>query len=277
VLKFDTPIETYKVKHKDVDVKRDDLLNGTLDLPPWAKLEGIRRLLASDYFTKDKPIVHLTVRGSYTGWALAYWGKELGYDIKIAYPKTKAYSQEMLKKIELYDGDLIPLRHNMVAILSSQTKNMARENDWQMNPDAFNHPVYINYWKERSKEFFSRNEYNTLVIQGGSGITSVGLIKGFLGVDYIAGAMFEPDFEGKKIVIVATSSVKTIEKALISNLGSVPSCLKIYKSEFDFYDEMDHFTTPFPCNKLWDKKAWEWITKNPYKLKGKTLFWNLGA
>lgn len=277
MLNFDTPVETYSVGKKKVDVKRDDLHNGTMDLPPWAKLEGIRRLLLSDYFTKDKPIVHLTVRGSYTGWALSYFGKQYGYNIKIAYPNTKAYSQDMLEKIEKYGGELIPLRHNMVAILSSQTKKLAKENDWQMSPDAFNHPVYINYWTERSKEFFNQNEYDTLVIQGGSGITSVGIIKGFLDIEYIAGQMFEPDFGKKKIIIVATSSVKTIENALVSNIGCVPSCMKIYKSEYDFYDEMDHFTTPFPCNNLWDKKAWEWITQNTGKIRGKTLFWNLGA
>lgn len=277
MLNFNTPLETYTVAHKNIDVKRDDLLNGDLDLPPWAKLEGVRRLLESDFFKKDKPIVHLTVRGSYTGWVLSYWGKQMGYDIKIAYPNTKNYGQVMLDKITQYGGELIPLKHNMVAVLSAQTKKMASENDWQMSPDAFNHPIYIDYWTQRSTEFFKENEYDTLVVQGGSGVTSVGLIKGFLGVDYISGSLFESDYGKKKIVLVATSSVKTVTNALISNLGAVPSCLKIYKSEYDFYDEMEHLTTPFPCNPYWDKKAWGWIQDNLDKMKGRTLFWNLGA
>jgi hypothetical protein len=45
---FDTPLEEHLCGEKKVYVKRDDLLNGNLDLPPWAKLEGIRRVLESD-------------------------------------------------------------------------------------------------------------------------------------------------------------------------------------------------------------------------------------
>lgn len=277
MLNFNTPLETYDVGGVSVDVKRDDLLNGDLDLPPWAKLEGVRRLLASDYFSKDCPLLHLTIRGSYTGWALSYWGKELGFNIKIAYPDTKAFSRVMLDKITQYGGELIPLRHNMVAVLSAQAKNMAARNGWQMSPDAFNHPAYIGYWTERSSDFFSHHSYDTIVIEGGSGVTSVGIIKGFLGVGYLGGIMFEPDYRGKKVIIVATSSVKTIENTISSELGCVPSCVEIYKSEFDFYDEMSHITAPFPCNNLWDKKAWEWVVRNPVRLTGKTLFWNLGA
>ena len=95
-LNYNTPLEIHKLKGHDVWVKRDDLHNGDLDLPPWAKIDGVRQLLLSGYFDKDKPIVHLTVRGSYTGWALAYFGKEYGHDIKIAYGDSKNYSEKIL-------------------------------------------------------------------------------------------------------------------------------------------------------------------------------------
>ena len=49
----------------------------------------------------------------------------------------------------------------------------------------------------------------------------------------------------------------------------------IHSVPFDFYDEMEDFDTPFPCNKYWDKKGW-WFTENT-KLPGKSLFWNLGG
>ena len=68
---FDTPLEKHRCGEQDVWVKRDDLLNGDLDLPPWAKMEGIKRILESDYLDKSKPILHLSVRVSYSGWALA--------------------------------------------------------------------------------------------------------------------------------------------------------------------------------------------------------------
>ena len=94
---FDTPLEEHLFGEKQFYVKRDDLLNGDLDLPPWAKMEGIKQVLLSDgYFTdaenkkgswsipkltKDRPIIHLSISVSYSGWALAYIGRELGFDI----------------------------------------------------------------------------------------------------------------------------------------------------------------------------------------------------
>ena len=67
-LNHNTPLEKYKLKGIDVWVKRDDLHNGDLDLPPWAKIEGVKRLMEN--VDKNKPLVHLTVRGSYTGCLL---------------------------------------------------------------------------------------------------------------------------------------------------------------------------------------------------------------
>ena len=71
-----TPIEIYKLKGKDVHVKRDDLVGNGTTLPRWAKIEGIRRILESDDIDKDKPLVHLSVYGSWTGWTLSELCKE---------------------------------------------------------------------------------------------------------------------------------------------------------------------------------------------------------
>ena len=102
-LNHNTPLETYKLKGIDVWVKRDDLHNGDLDLPPWAKIEGVRQLMTSEIIDKNKPLVHLAVRGSYTGWVLGHYGRELGYDIKIAYGNSKNYPKESLDRIESYE------------------------------------------------------------------------------------------------------------------------------------------------------------------------------
>ena len=50
-----TPIEEYKLKGKTVHVKRDDLVGNGTTLPRWAKIEGIRKILESDYIDKSKP------------------------------------------------------------------------------------------------------------------------------------------------------------------------------------------------------------------------------
>ena len=117
--------------------------NGMLDLPPWAKLEGVNRILEN--LKNDKPVVHLTVRGSYTGWALAYFGKEYGHDIKIAYGDSKNYPKESLLKIEQYGAELVPLKPNMMKVLYNGMTNLAEEREWQLSPYALDHTTYHNY------------------------------------------------------------------------------------------------------------------------------------
>ena len=103
-LDLNTPLEKYSLKGRDVYVKRDDLHNGDLDLPPWAKIEGIRQLMTSEIIDKNKPLVHLAVRGSYTGWVLGHYGKEYGYDVCVVCPKMRGYNlkYEKLNGIKIY-------------------------------------------------------------------------------------------------------------------------------------------------------------------------------
>ena len=129
---FDTPLEEHLCGEKKVYVKRDDLLNGNLDLPPWAKMEGIRRVLESGELSKDKPIIHLSVRVSYSGWALAYIGKELGFKIKIAYPDTKDYPKKALEKIESLGAELVPMKPNILSIVISSVGILAEKEKYQM-------------------------------------------------------------------------------------------------------------------------------------------------
>ena len=166
---FDTPIEKYTCGENEVWVKRDDLFNGDLDLPPWAKMEGIRRVLESGDLSKDKPIIHLSVRVSYSGWALAYMGKELGFDIKIAHPDSKNYPKEILEKIEQYGAELVPVKPNLLDIVETYTKRVAEQMDYQMMPYAFNHPAYIDYFCERMKTIQEEYDFDNIVLNAGSG------------------------------------------------------------------------------------------------------------
>ena len=140
-LNHNTPLQMYQIGSREVHVKRDDLHNGTLDLPPWAKIEGIRRLLES--LDNSKPLIHLTVRGSYTGWVLSYYGKSYGHDIKIAYGNSKNYPVESLVKMEEYGAELVPLKPNMMKVLYNRMKGLAEEKDWQLSPYAMDHPCLL--------------------------------------------------------------------------------------------------------------------------------------
>ena len=78
MINLDTPIEQYTLGNKSVYVKRDDLMGDGINLPPWGKLVALREVLKS--VKPTKPLIHLSVFGSWSGWALSELSKELGYE-----------------------------------------------------------------------------------------------------------------------------------------------------------------------------------------------------
>jgi|TARA_B100000029_G_scaffold516338_1_gene628845 hypothetical protein len=264
---FDTPIEKHHCGENEVWVKRDDLLNGDLDLPPWAKMEGIRRVLESGDLDKSIPIIQLSVRVSYSGWALAYIGRELGWDIKVAYPDSKNYPPEILEKIKSYGAELIPVKPNLLDIVETYVKRIADEKGYQMMPYAFNHPEYINYFSDRVKQIQEEYDFDNIVLNAGSGVTGTGILKGFMDYDN-----FIPK---KKAYLITTAGKNSIIRMLKKWDMYHHNNIHITETEHDFFDGMDWLETPFPCNGNWDKKAWYWLQNN--KLEGKTLFYNLGG
>ena len=84
-----TPIEEYKLKGRTVHVKRDDLVGDGVNYPRWAKIEGIRKIIESDYIDKSKPLTHLSVYGSWTGWTLSKMCKEYGIEFISQHPEFK--------------------------------------------------------------------------------------------------------------------------------------------------------------------------------------------
>ena len=258
-----TPIQTYQVHGKEVQVKRDDLHNGTLDLPPWAKLEGVRRILQR--LENDKPIVHLTVRASYTGWVLGHYGKEYGYDIRIAYGDSKNYPKESLEKMEEYGAEVVPMKPNMMKVLYNRMKTLAKEKDWQVSPYALDHPDYLKYWEEKLTGY----DFDNLVVSAGSGVTSVGMIRGFLDL--------ETYFMKRKVYAITTSRIATVIRKFHRHAVYFPTNIIVEDTPYEFYDEMPQFETPFPCNSYWDKKAWWWLEQNIERIEGSILFWNIGA
>ena len=271
---FDTPLEEHLCGEKKVYVKRDDLLNGNMDLPPWAKMEGIRRVLESGELSKDRPIIHLSVRVSYSGWALAYIGKELGFKIKIAYPDTKDYPKKALEKIESLGAELVPMKPNILSIVISSVGILAEKEKYQMMPYAFNHSEYINYFKERTQSIMQKKNFKHLVINAGSGVTPSGVLQGFMNFETF-GVQSEED---KKYAHLITTASKSSIASMLKKWNVYDrNQTQIHETPHDFFDDMDWCETPFPCNGNWDKKAWDWLKENGCKLDGDVLFYNLGG
>ena len=103
-----TPLERYDIKGKTVHVKRDDLMGDGVEHPPWGKLTAIREVLT--YINPKKPLIHLSVFGSWSGWALAEIAKELDYEFIMAYPESKKFPKQIIEKSE----KVLPIKPNMM-------------------------------------------------------------------------------------------------------------------------------------------------------------------
>ena len=268
-----TPIEIYELKGKQVHVKRDDLVGDGIIFPRWAKIEGIRRILESDAIDKSKPLTHLSVYGSWTGWVLSRLCKEYDIEFISAYPDSKTYPPEILEIIKSNGAKTHPMKPNMMNLLENKLSGIAKTNGWQMLPHAFNHPVYVNYMQDRMKQVLVEQDFDHLVVSIGSGVTASGLIREFL--QY---SSWKDILKNKRQVHTITmSSLDSTQKTLNENRAGDLNNIQIYKSPFEFNDFMDDYEVPFDCNEFWDKKMWYWLEQNIEKLDGKILFWNIGG
>lgn len=263
-MKNKTPVEEYFLGKNRVYVKRDDLMGNNVSLPPWGKLHAIKTLLSK--VDTSKPLIHLNVFGSWSGWALAELSKKHDMEVHVVYPKTKKIKDSYLEVVESAGGILMPIRHNMMRVLYAQTRNIATENDYNMLPYAFNHDIYVKAMVDRFKKTIQQFEHlDNLVVSSGSGVTITGLAQAFL------------EFNPKgKVYTVCVSSEDTVLRTMKDRLSM--DRVHVVKSDYEFGDVMSDYETPFPCNQNWDKKAWHWIDTNKKVLRGKeTLFWNLGG
>jgi hypothetical protein len=265
-----TPLEEYKLKNRSVWVKRDDLMGDGVHLPPWGKIGAVYELVKK-YVDRNKPLTHLSVDGSWTGWVLASICRDLGIEFHVSYPDSKKISQEYLGMIkEMYpEVHMNPIRPNMMQIMYNSLKKQAKDMDWQMLPYAFDHEFYRNYLKERIQPY---THFKNLVVSSGSGVTLSGLMMGYY-KDELNEFLPKTD---KMVWTTCVSSESSIQKMLKkSGVGHLP--ISIRKSEFDFDNRLDDYKAPFPCNQFWDIKQWHWLENNIESIEGDILFWNVGG
>lgn len=266
-------IDTFMLNGREVDVVRGDLVGDGKEYPRWGKIEAIDQLLASDAIDKSKPLVHLSVYGSWTGWTLSKLCPLHGIEYISAYPDSKSYPPELLNRIKENGAIMYPLKPNMMALMENKLKGINKKTGWQMLPHAFNHPTYVKYMQDKMEEVIKGKDYDHLVIGIGSGVTAAGLIKGFLKYDTWKDIVSNK----RQVHSITMSSIASTRKILNKNYAGDKNNIHIYEPGFDFNDMMEDYAVPFDCNEFWEKKSWKWLDLNIDKLEGKILFWSLGG
>ena len=144
------------------------------------KIEGIRKILESDYIDKSKPLTHLSVYGSWTGWVLSVLCKEYGIEFISSYPNSKSYPPEILEIIKGNGAKLNPLKPNMMKLLENKLGGMPKK-EWVQTITIWRLIIQRMFlMKERMREVL-QNKISTILLYQSVGVTvASGLIREFL-------------------------------------------------------------------------------------------------
>ena len=142
---------------------------------------GVRWLiyeLVDKYIDKSKPLTHLSVDGSWSGWTLAAVCEDLGIEFYYSHPDSKKISKQLLSEVkEKYPNcKFNPIKPNMMGIMYNSLKKQGRERGWQNVTFSNTYDFYKDYLKDRIQPY---KHFKNLVVSSGSGVTISGLLKGF--------------------------------------------------------------------------------------------------
>ena len=257
---INTPLETYEICGREIFVKREDLQGDGEKLPRWGKIQAIKNYIHNNV-DKTKPLTTLSVDGSWSGWVVSSICNDLDIEHIYSFPNSKKFNKNILDDVvSLYPNiKLNPIKPNMVSIMYNGLKGKCNKNGTQIIPYGFEHEDFFSVFEDSIKDY---NHFDNLIVSSGSGISLIGLTRGFV------------KRKSQRVISVCVSSENTINKRLKKyNLSNV----EVYKSKYDFSDRMDDYITPFPTNQFWDRKGWKWLEENIKTIKGSILFWNLGG
>jgi len=260
-----TPLECYRVRGKDVWVKRDDLF-ARWPAPPLGKLRGAPLILAELYAGGVRLVGCWDTRVSALGQGIAACAMEFpGLRVVTAYPASLGSSiPEPLCIARQLGAEVLPVRAGRITISFSSARKAVVERGGVMLPFGLECPESVEAVSlEASSLPAELVAGGTLIVCCGSGVTLAGLIRGLgsLPAAYIG--------------VSSGRSVTNIERCLRRHGASLDR-VRLFAAETEYNRHSDIFL-PFPSHPNYDQKAWAYLEKNIEHLRPPVLFWNVGA
>jgi len=272
MLTVDTPVE----KYGNVWVKREDLACPPPG-PPFSKTRGLEAKLALLNAKGIKIVGYMDTSVSMGGIAVSYFCQQFGMTAIIFYPQYKEGNnrenlEDHIKKWQEFGATIVPLdKPQRQKINWYRARNILLKN-WPnsfMLEQGFPYKESVNETAKQVR-LLSKNILNgTVIISVGSGVICSGVVKGLL------------DFDTDTTIYGITVSPKDLiamEKKIRVRSGDIFETvnLKLINGGYE-YTQTEDMEVPFPCNRYYDRKAWNWLIKNKENLKDPVLFWNIGG
>lgn len=267
---IDTPIEIYSVGDRKIWVKREDQACPSPG-PPFSKVRGLvpalEKLSSKGIFT----VGYTETSISMAGWGVAWACKKLGMKAVIfdpQYKNTPALLKYHRKQWKQFGPEIIPIKAGMAKVNYFISKKILKDNysnSWLL-PLGLVLPETIEATQQVAMKL--KDDFNTIVVNVGSGTICSGLLKAFTNHKVIGVMGRTGDVQRKRQMIL--SKAKLQDGGMFGIKG------------FDLVDPGWHYTdpchikSPFPTHLYYDAKAWHWLCQNLDVLDDPILFWNIG-
>lgn len=279
MIKFNTPIEQYKIGNHVVHVKREDLcVPPDSGWPPFAKIRGLHVHMSMLKIKKSRieAVGYADNKISMAGWGVAAVAKELNmkafifhHDYKVLPDKLKYHRKKWLE----FGAEVVPLYATKQDILFYSGENYLKKKFKEkavMLPVGLGLPETISEVAKVARSS-KLNRYKSIVVCIGSGTMCAGILKG-------AHKNRESSFYGIMVKHLENDKIKGMRSDILHRAGIklAPVNFIVENSHYQYEDEAK-IDCPFPSHPIYDLKAWEWLVANIDKLAAPVLFWNIGA
>jgi 1-aminocyclopropane-1-carboxylate deaminase/D-cysteine desulfhydrase-like pyridoxal-dependent ACC family enzyme len=261
-----TPIETYRLNHRTIHVKRDDLY-ASPPAPPLAKLRGLRILLTEICSHSISIVGCFQTRVSNIGHGLAAACLEFpSLRCIVVCPQSKRQpdptSVEMARSL---GAEIHFVPTNRLPINYAQARRYVELNGGVMLPFGMECEAGVQSVAVEAAQVPSELVRNgTVVVSCGSGVTLAGLLKGL-----------DPSFS-RIIGVSSGRSLDQIERCLIRHIRKIPNSIELVPPTMPYYESPD-MRCPFACHPNYDLKAWQYLSSHANEYNDPILFWNVGG
>jgi hypothetical protein len=257
-----TPVET----HDGILVKREDLCS-PFPGPSFAKIRGVVAHI------KKRPETLIGVLDTFhskAGWAVSYICAALGKRTLNFFPKYK--NDLILRRQQAvarsFGAELVALQAGRSAVLYHQAKRQAAAAGGYMMPNALKLPETVT--EVAAEVARTRAAADHLVISVSSGTIAAGVILGLARTERFPELWLHMGYDRSE------TELRAYIQGYAPALGVWPTPVHIVNEHFGYKDAAAG-CAPFPCNPYYDLKSWNWLIRERAKLRGRTLFWNIGA
>ena len=262
----DTPIESYRINHRSIYVKRDDLY-GIPPAPPLGKLRGLRSLLRGLHNRGVRLVGCWDTRVSRLGEGLAACATEFpGMRFIVSYPTKKGEDvPTSIKQAAQLGADIYPVPGGRISICYSKASKHVESRGGVMLPFGLECREAVGaIEREASKVPPELLDNGTVVLSCGSGVTLAGLLRGL------------PLYPRRLIGLSSGRSLRNIRACLSRYVTALPPCVELHEAMLPYSLPLS-FPCPFPAHPHYDLKAWKFLVDNLNRYRDPILFWNIGA